>query len=57
MFIFYVDLEYFNVVLNLFYVCVECNFFIKRYDVFFEYNLKYYLGEENFKLIMVKRNN
>uniref|UniRef100_A0A8C5L047 Zinc fingers and homeoboxes protein 1 n=1 Tax=Jaculus jaculus TaxID=51337 RepID=A0A8C5L047_JACJA len=57
MFTFHVDSEHPNVVLNSSYVCVECNFLTKRYDALSEHNMKYHPGEENFKLIMVKRNN
>ncbi|NWR62189.1 ZHX1 protein, partial [Bucorvus abyssinicus] len=57
MFTFHVDSEHPTVVLNLSYVCVECNFLTKRYDALSEHNLKYHPGEENFKLTMVKRNN
>ncbi|XP_063155712.1 zinc fingers and homeoboxes protein 1 [Candoia aspera] len=57
MFTFHVDSEHPNVVLSSSYVCLECKFVTKRYDVLSEHNTKYHPGEENFKLTMVKRNN
>lgn len=50
-------MQYFNVIFNSFYVCVECNFIIKKYDFLFDYNVKFYFGEINFKLKLIKRNN
>uniref|UniRef100_A0A8C4SU44 Zinc fingers and homeoboxes protein 1 n=1 Tax=Erpetoichthys calabaricus TaxID=27687 RepID=A0A8C4SU44_ERPCA len=57
LFTFHVDSEHPNVVLNSSYVCVECDFFTKRYDALSDHNLRYHHGEDNFKLTMVKRNN
>ncbi|XP_067323411.1 zinc fingers and homeoboxes protein 2 [Anolis sagrei] len=52
----HIDTQHPNVILNPLYVCAECNFTTKKYDLLSEHNTKLHPGENNFKLKLIKLN-
>ncbi|KAH0617462.1 hypothetical protein JD844_015717 [Phrynosoma platyrhinos] len=53
----HIDTQHPNVILNPLYVCAECNFTTKKYDLLSEHNTQLHPGESNFKLKLLKLNN
>ncbi|XP_042320090.1 zinc fingers and homeoboxes protein 2 [Sceloporus undulatus] len=53
----HIDTQHPNVILNPLYVCAECNFTTKKYDLLSEHNTKLHPGENNFKLKLLKLDN